>query len=286
MTTTAIAPTPTTLLLAPLVDRSGTALTDANGQPLAADGDGLVYTMTSDVGPSPMGELAEDAQGHVVLVPLGAVDPADPAAAKGRLLTRLGRRRAHLRGRIAHHEGRLRSLTEAGAPPTDARLIRHTGRIESLKKQLAVVQAELESANNQALNGLGNLNGGLGESWWVRNRKYIAGAAAGAGGALLARSAIDPQGFLGRFIRTGSVNDPAAAAAEQAAAEAALRQAQGERDAARAQAAEAVRLATLRQAAPGGDAAPRLALGGMPMPPTWLMLGGLALGAFLLLRKR
>jgi hypothetical protein len=235
--------------------------------------------MASDVGPTPMGELAEDAQGHVVLVPLGAIDPADPAAAKGRLLTRLGRHRAHLRGRIAHHEGRLRSLAEAGAQPTDARLARHTGRIESLKKQLAAVQAELESANSQALNGLG-------ESWWVRNRKYVVGAAAGAGGALLARSAMDPQGFLGRFIRTGSVNDPATAEAERAAADAALRQAQGERDAARAQATEAVRLATLRTAAPGGDGTPRMAFGGLSMPPTWLMLGGLALGAFLLLRKR
>ena len=236
----------TTLLLAPLVDRAGATLTDANGQPLAADGDGFVYTMTADAGPTPMGELAEDGQGHVVLVPLGAADAAagNPAAVdpaqKGRLLTRLGRRRAHLRGRIAHHEGRLRSLAEAGAQPGDARLARHTGRIESLKKQLAAVQAELERANAQALNGVGDVDG-LGESWWVRNRKYLVGAAAGAGGALLARSAIDPDGYVGRLIRTGSFNDPASAQAEQAAAAAALAQAQGERDAARAQAAEAAR---------------------------------------------
>jgi hypothetical protein len=192
----------TVIALSPLVDRAGTVLHDATGVPLAADGDGLVYTMTADAGPTPLGELAEDDAGRVVLVPLGAIDPED----KGHKLTRLGRRRAHLRGRIAHHEGRLRRLTGAGAQPGDRRIEKHAGRIESLRAQLAQVQAELEAANAEALDGLADDTDdmqGLGsfKDFWVKNRKLIGGIGIGAAGTALVGSAMNPNSGLGKGVR-------------------------------------------------------------------------------------
>ena len=195
----------TTIVLSPLVDRAGTVLHDAQGVPLAADGDGLVYTMTADAGPTPLGELAEDDAGRVILVPLGAIDPQD----KGRKLTRVGRRRAHIRGRIAHHEGRLKRLADAGAQPDDQRTRKHTRRLETLRSRLAQVQTELEAANAEALNGLADVGDnaddlqGLGSfsSFWNKNKKFIGGAAAGAAGAALIGSAMNPNSGLGKGVR-------------------------------------------------------------------------------------
>ena len=292
-------------MLAPLVDRSGNPLHDGHGAPLAADGDGLVFTIHPGQTPVAMGSLADDDQGRIILVPLADGDLAethandnDPAQQKGRALIRLGRRRAHLRGRIAHHQGRLQRLSEAGASASDDRRTRHLARIEQLTAELAQVQQALDAANAQALNGMpgDDAMNGLGNfsDWWVRNRKYFIGAAAGAGGALLARSAIDPDGYVGRFIRTGSVNDPAAAEAERAAAAQALQQAQAERDAAQARAVELARQAadasaraagtSNQPAAPGGLFSGMFSGSGGSMP--WLLLGGLVIGGALLLRRK
>jgi hypothetical protein len=276
--------TPTTIIaLSPLVDRTGTVLHDATGVPLAADGDGLVYTMTNDAGPTPLGELAEDDAGRVVLVPLGALDPED----KGHKLTRLGRRRAHLRGRIAHHEGRLRRLTGAGAQPGDRRIEKHAGRIESLRAQLAQVQAELEAANAEALNGLGDLADdtddmqGLGsfKDFWTKNRKLIGGIGIGAAGTALVGSAMNPNSGLGKGVRAVPgllknffVGDGGAAAAGDPTA---------------AMMPAPMQPAPMPSAvAMPVEAAPTVQRAGLGGIPTWALIAGAAAVGLMLLKRR
>ena len=279
----------TLIALSPLVDRSGTVLHDAAGVPLAADGDGLVYTMTSHGGPTPLGELAEDAAGRVVLVPLGAIDPED----KGHRLARLGRKRAHLRGRLAHHEGRVQRLTAAGVAATDPRMDKHTGRVETLKAELAAVQTELEQANAEPLNGLADLaeDGddlqGLGSfrKFWNKNKKIIGGVAAGAAGAALVGSAMNPNSGLGKGVRAvpgalknffvGSRDAGSSAAAPATAEPAAMLPATASAG-----------------SGPSFGVAPGLAIpatyeaprsGGIPM---WAILAGAAAVGFFLLKKQ
>lgn len=123
------------LSVSPIVDRDGVMIEDARGVPLAANADGLVYTLQDDE-PALLGALAETDDGHLVIARvegLGALDPAD----KGNALVRLGRQRAHARGKLANIERRLARLRTEGLTDTHARVKKAMGRRDHWTAEVA-----------------------------------------------------------------------------------------------------------------------------------------------------
>lgn len=173
--------------ISPIVDRDGVMIEDARGVPLAADEAGLVYTLQNDQ-PALLGQLAETQDGHLVIARvegLGAMDPTD----KGEALARLGRQRAHARGKLANTERRIERLRTEGLTDTHARVKKALGRRDHWTAEVARIQAEIERINGEPLSGLS-----LGEvadlgsfkKWWNKNKKIVGGVAAGVvGGTIL-----------------------------------------------------------------------------------------------------
>lgn len=279
-----------TIVLSPLVDRDGLMIEGANGVPLAADDVGLVYTLRDDGEPEAMGALDQDDDGRVILVPLppqamaglGALDPQ----AKGNRLIQLASRRAHARGRLAYWErtvARQRTNGMADHHPEQAKAL---ARIERWKSKLAGIQAELERVNGEALAGDGDEMAGLGASWWTRNRNLIGGIAAGAAGTALVGSALTKgtganslmntawKGVKGFFTAPGA-DDATPAAPAPAPARAMVMPA--------AMPARSV-AAAYAMPAPAAPQVMQAGMGGMDMK-TLLLVGGLGLGAFVLLNR-
>ena len=276
--------------LSPLVDGDGLMVEAANGVPLAADDTGLVYTLRDDGEPMPMGALDQDEGGRIILVPLspqmlsglGALDPKD----KGHQLITLARRRAHARGRLAHWEKTLARQREGGFADNHSKQVDALAKVERLKTKLATIQTDLERVNGETLNGDDDM-GGLGASWWTRNRSLIGGIAAGAAGTALVGSALTKgtganslvnsawKGVKGFFTAPGAEEAAPAAAPAMARSAPYMPAAARPMTAAYAMPMQAPMAPTTMQAGIGG---------GMDMK-TMLLVGGIGLGALLLLNR-
>ncbi len=98
------------IILSPLVDRDGTPIEGLGGEPLAADPQGIVYTLRDDGLPQIMGELAPSNDGRLILVPLNGL--GTNADEKSQRMQYAWRRRAHARHRRHHWEKVIRHLTQ------------------------------------------------------------------------------------------------------------------------------------------------------------------------------
>jgi hypothetical protein len=163
------APTP---VLSLLIDRDGTPIEGIGGEPLAADEQGIVYTLRDDGLPEILGGLAGDDDGRLILIPmngLGAtadVKDARIQAAKCRRAMARGRRKMwqrkiqHLSKRIARGQANG-SLTPRERARLEQDLQNATTHLERAKAREAAAETALTDASNLSLSGDGDDMAGL-----------------------------------------------------------------------------------------------------------------------------
>ena len=264
--------------LSPLVDRDGVMLDDARGVPLATDSTGLVYTMQNGRA-VPMGALAEDEAGHIVIARVEGLSALDPRA-KGRQLLQAGSKRARARGKLRHWEGELTKARAANLADGHPRVVNALRRIDHWKTRVAHWQGRVDAINAEPLEGLGDGGGvadlGAFSTWWKKNKGVIGGVAAGAAGTALVGSAINPASGFGQFVRQVPT---------------ALKQFFIQKDPVTGKSVAVPVPAGAASASPAGAGMPesmpvmQAGMGGMDTK-TLLLLGGLGLGAMLLMRKQ
>lgn len=150
------------IILSPLIDPDGVPMQGLAGEPLAADEQGIVYTLRDDGPPDVLGELASDEEGRLILIPmsgLGATAGEKAAriqAAKCRRVMARGRRR-HWERRLQHLNKRIANGQAKGTlPPRElARLEREkqtaTTKLEQAKAREASAESAFTSASNAPL---------------------------------------------------------------------------------------------------------------------------------------
>ena len=152
------------IILSPLVDPDGVPMQGLAGEPLAADEQGVVYTLRDDGPPDVLGELAADDEGRLILIPMSGL-----GAGSGEKEARIQVakcRRAMARGRRKHWERKVQHLikrvergqTNGSMAPRDlARLEREkqtaVAKLEQAKAREANADTALATANNLPLSG-------------------------------------------------------------------------------------------------------------------------------------
>ncbi len=182
------------VILSPLVDPDGTPIEGLGGEPLAADPQGIVYTLRDDGLPQIMGELAPSNDGRLILVPLNGL--GTNADEKSQRMQEAWRRRAHARHRRRHWEKTVRRLTEeiengqkSGnvTPHHIAKLEKErtdaTAHLEKAKAREVIAQTALDAASTLQLADDQADMAGLGR--FRMKRKFLKRAAlmAATGGA-------------------------------------------------------------------------------------------------------
>jgi hypothetical protein len=163
------APTP---VLSLLIDRDGTPIEGLAGQPLAADEQGIVYTLRDDGLPEILGGLAGDDDGRLILIPMNGLGAtADEKAvriqaAKCRRAMARGRRKMwqrkiqHLTKRIARGQANG-SLTPEQLTRLEQEKQNATAHLERAKAREAAAETALTDASNLSLSGDGEDMAGL-----------------------------------------------------------------------------------------------------------------------------
>ncbi len=155
------APTP---VLSLLIDRDGTPIEGLAGQPLAADEQGIVYTLRDDGLPEILGGLAGDDEGRLILIPmngLGATADEKAAriqAAKCRRAMARNRRKMwqrkiqHLSKRIARGQANG-SLTSQEQTRLEQEKQNATTKLEHAQSREVAAETALTDASNLSLSG-------------------------------------------------------------------------------------------------------------------------------------
>lgn len=212
------------IILSPLVDPDGVPMQGLAGEPLAADEQGIVYTLRDDGPPDVLGELATDEDGRLILIPMGGLGTT--AGEKDARIQVAKCRRAMARGRRRHWERRLQHLTKRIAngqakgtlPPRDlARLEREkqtaTTKLEQTKSREAAAESALASASSAPLSDDGEDMAGLGRFRIKKNflkRAALMAATGGAAAPFVAAS----RTRRGRRAFGGALNDDGVAGTE------------------------------------------------------------------------
>lgn len=202
-------PPGTTILLSPLIDADGVPLQGLAGEPLAADEQGIVYTLRDDAVPEVLGELAPDDQGRMILIPLNGLGAT--AGEREARVQAARCRQAMARSRRRHHERRVKRLTAritSGqargtlAPNQVARLEREKQhamtKLEQAKAKEASATQALTAATSTPLSGIdadGDDLDGLGR--FRIKRKFL------KRGALMAATGGAAAPFLAARTRRG-----------------------------------------------------------------------------------
>ena len=160
------------IILSPLVDPDGVPMQGLAGEPLAADEQGIVYTLRDDGPPDVLGELVADEDGRLILIPMSGLGAG--AGEKEARIQVAKCRRAMARGRRKHWERKVQHLTkriERGqtngsmAPRDLARLEREkqtdVAKLEQAKAREATADTALATATNLPLSGDGDDMAGL-----------------------------------------------------------------------------------------------------------------------------
>jgi hypothetical protein len=212
--TNTITPLATAIQLSPLMDPDGVPMQGMAGEPLAADEQGVVYTLRDDGPPDVLGELTPTDDGRLILVPLnglnglGAHDAHDKDMQK-----QLARcRRALARSRRRHWQRRVNNLSQRINSGNDRLSANNLNRLQNEHRhatdklaQAKTREAEAALTAAQALSGDGNVGeiNGLGASWWTKNRDKIVGFGAGAASAALVASGASKGTGLNTLINQG-----------------------------------------------------------------------------------
>jgi len=208
------------IILSPLIDADGVPLHGLAGEPLAADEQGIVYTLRDDALPEVLGELAPDDQGRMILIPLHGLG-ATATERDGRVQAARCRQ-AMARSRRRHYERRVKRLSAritngqargTLAPNQVARLEQEKqqalAKLEQAKAKEATATQALTAANNTPLSGTdgdGDDLDGLGR--FRIKRKFLKRAAlmAATGGAAAPFMAAS-RTRRGRRAFGGALND-------------------------------------------------------------------------------
>jgi len=217
------------IILSPLIDPDGVPMQGLAGEPLAADEQGIVYTLRDDGPPDVLGELATDDDGRLILIPMSGLGAT--AGEKDARIQVAKCRRAMARGRRRHWERRLQHLTKriangqaTGAlPPRElARLEREkqtaTTKLEQAKSREAAAESSLTSASHAPLSDDGDDMAGLaGRKRFGKKFLKRAALMAFTGGAaapfLMASRTRAGKRSFGRFLN-GDGTDPMMAGEE------------------------------------------------------------------------
>jgi hypothetical protein len=136
-------PNAPTIILSPLIDADGVPLQGLAGEPLAADEQGVVYTLRDDALPEVLGELAPDDHGRMILVPLNGLGAT--AGERSARVQAARCRQAMARSRRRHHERRVKRLT-ARITNGQARGTLTPNRVARLEREKQQAMAKLEQA--------------------------------------------------------------------------------------------------------------------------------------------
>lgn len=182
------------IILSPLIDPDGVPMQGLAGEPLAADEQGIVYTLRDDGPPDVLGELATDEDGRLILIPMSGLGAT--AGEKDARIQVAKCRRAMARGRRRHWERRLQHLTKritngqakGTLPPRElARLEREkqmaTTKLEQAKAREAAAESSLTTASNAPLSDDGEDMAGLGRFRFKKKFLKRAALMAATGGA-------------------------------------------------------------------------------------------------------
>ncbi len=203
------------IILSPLIDPDGVPMQGLAGEPLAADEQGIVYTLRDDGPPDVLGELASDEDGRLILIPMSGLGAT--AGEKEARIQVAKCRRAMARGRRRHWERRLQHLNKRIAngqakgtltPRESARLEREkqtaTTMLEQAKSREAAAESSLTSASNAPLSDDGEDMAGLGRFRMKKNFLKRAALMAATGGAaapfMAARRTKIGKRTFGRFL--------------------------------------------------------------------------------------
>jgi hypothetical protein len=213
-------PTGTTIVLSPLIDADGVPLLGLAGEPLAADEQGIVYTLRDDAVPEVLGELAPDEQGRMILIPLNGLGAT--AGERDARVQAARCRQAMARSRRRHHERRVKRLTAritSGqargtlAPNQVARLEREKqqamAKLEQARAKEASATQALTTAQNTPLSGLdaeGDELDGLGR-FRIKRKFLKRGALMAATGGAAAPFLAASRTRRGRRAMGGALND-------------------------------------------------------------------------------
>ncbi len=245
-------PTAPARFLSPLIDRDGAPIEGLSGQPLAADEQGIVYTLRADGLPEILGGLSGDEDGRVILIPMSGL------AGRKRLGKKFLKRAA------------LMAFTGGAAAPFLAASRTRAGNRAFGRFLNGDGMAGHEVPVSTQVNGLGDIG-----SWWTKNREKVLGFGAGAASAALVASGASKGTGLNTLVNKGwdaakgffippDQTAPTAAAATPSAAP--------------------MMMPTPRSADPTIRFAPA-SIGGMDAK-TLLLLGGLGLGVLVLFRTK
>ena len=247
-------PTAPARFLSPLIDRDGAPIEGLSGQPLAADEHGIVYTLRDDGPPEILGGLAGDEDGRVILIPMSGL------AGRKRLGKKFLKRAA------------LMAFTGGAAAPFLAASRTRAGKRAFGRFLNGDGMAGHEVPVSTQVSGLGDLG-----SWWTKNREKVLGFGAGAASAALVASGASKGTGLNTLVNKGW----------DAAKGFFIPQSQGGAPAPAPMPVampSAMPLMRTRSAAPPMQMA-QASIGGMDSK-TLLLIGGLGLGALVLLRRK
>ena len=251
-------PTAPARFLSPLIDRDGAPIEGLSGQPLAADEHGIVYTLRADGPPEILGGLAGDEDGRVILIPMSGL--------AGR--KRLGKKFLKRAALMAFTGGAAAPFVAASRTRAGKRA---SGRFLNGDGSDSMMAGDEMPVSTQVA-GMGDIG-----SWWTKNREKVLGFGAGAASAALVASGASKGTGLNTLVNKGW----------DAAKGFFIPQSQGGAPAPAPMPVampSAMPLMRTRSAAPPMQMA-QASIGGMDSK-TLLLIGGLGLGALVLLRPK
>ena len=203
------------IILSPLIDPDGVPMQGLAGEPLAADEQGIVYTLRDDGPPELLGELAPTEDGRLILIPMNGLGAS--ASEKDSQIQLARCRRALARSRRKHWQRRLQHLsTRISRGQASGRLSAQelsrlqneqhiaNNKLELAKTREAEAESALSTANALPLSGDDDMAGLAGRKRFSKKflkQALIMAATGGAAAPFLAASRTrQGRRMTGRFL--------------------------------------------------------------------------------------